>query len=203
MRKLLSPVPVQFLAAVGDCAVLDEQSGLQICFGSKDNSLCSNEELRLQKRLQKDLKSQRFQIFYGPSVEIRTQGLLNPIQARYQTSPHPDFLLPVAVSRRLVYNSTVGNGMQVFFSLFSFFSKFLSSHPLPHPFCQNRPPFPLFSSGKLGKKLDSILCSVLHSVQKIFLLEMLQIVHNFRKNLLFLLPALPFSNCFTVRWQKF
>ena len=203
MRKLLSPVPVQFLAAVGDCAVLDEQSGLQICFGSKDNSLCSNEGLRLQKRLQKDLKSQRFQVFYGPSVEIRTQGLLNPIQARYQTSPHPDFLLSVAVSRRLVYNSTVGNGMQVFFLLFSVFSKFLSSHPLPHPFCQNRPPFPLFSPGRLGKKLDSILCSVLHSVQKIFLLEMLQIVHNFRKNLLFLLPALPFSNCFTVRWQKF
>ena len=203
MRKLLSPVPVQFLAAVGDCAVLDEQSGLQICFWSKDNSLCSNEELRLQKRLQKDLKSKRFQVFYGPSVEIRTQGLLNPIQARYQTSPHPDFLLSVAVSRRLVYNSTVGNGMQVFFSLFSVFSKFLSSHPLPHPFCQNRPPFPLFSSGKLGKKLDSTLCSVLHSVQKIFLLEMLQIVHNFRKNLLFLLPALPFSNCFTVRRQKF
>ena len=26
----------------------------------------------------------------GPSAEIRTQGLLNPIQARYQTSPHPD-----------------------------------------------------------------------------------------------------------------
>ena len=199
MRKLLSPVPVQFLAAVEDCAVLDEQSGLQICFGSKDNFLCSNEELRLQKRLQKDLKSQRFQVFYGPSVEIRTQGLLNPIQARYQTSPHPDFLLSVAVSRRLVYNSTVGNGMQVFFSLFSVFSKFLSSHPLPHPFCQNRPPFPLFSSGKLGKKLDSVL----HSVQKFFLLEMLQIVHNFRKSLLFLLPALPFSNCFTVRRQKF
>ena len=27
---------------------------------------------------------------FGPSVEIRTQGLLNPIQARYQTSPHPE-----------------------------------------------------------------------------------------------------------------
>ena len=27
---------------------------------------------------------------FGPSVEIRTRGLLNPIQARYQTSPHPD-----------------------------------------------------------------------------------------------------------------
>ncbi len=29
---------------------------------------------------------------FGPSVEIRTRGLLNPIQARYQTSPHPDIL---------------------------------------------------------------------------------------------------------------
>ena len=31
--------------------------------------------------------------FFGPSVEIRTRGLLNPIQARYQTSPHPDMQL--------------------------------------------------------------------------------------------------------------
>ena len=30
---------------------------------------------------------------FGPSAEIRTQGLLNPIQARYQTSPHPDLHL--------------------------------------------------------------------------------------------------------------
>ena len=29
--------------------------------------------------------------FFGPSDWIRTSGLLNPIQARYQTSPHPDF----------------------------------------------------------------------------------------------------------------
>ena len=28
----------------------------------------------------------------GPSDWIRTSGLLNPIQARYQTSPHPDIL---------------------------------------------------------------------------------------------------------------
>ena len=28
---------------------------------------------------------------FGPSDWIRTSGLLNPIQARYQTSPHPDF----------------------------------------------------------------------------------------------------------------
>ena len=35
--------------------------------------------------------------FYGPSAEIRTRGLLNPIQARYQTSPHPDFLSSVMI----------------------------------------------------------------------------------------------------------
>ena len=29
---------------------------------------------------------------HGPSDWIRTSGLLNPIQARYQTSPHPDVL---------------------------------------------------------------------------------------------------------------
>ena len=32
-------------------------------------------------------------LLFGPSVEIRTRGLLNPIQARYQTSPHPDIYL--------------------------------------------------------------------------------------------------------------
>ena len=31
-------------------------------------------------------------VFLGPSDWIRTSGLLNPIQARYQTSPHPDLL---------------------------------------------------------------------------------------------------------------
>ena len=30
---------------------------------------------------------------FGPSDWIRTSGLLNPIQARYQTSPHPDIHL--------------------------------------------------------------------------------------------------------------
>ena len=106
---------------------------------------------------------------FGPSVEIRTQGLLNPIQARYQTSPHPDFLLSVAVSQRLVYNSTVGNGMQVFFSLFSVFSKFLSNPPFApsSPASAGTDRSPLSSP---GKKLDSIPRSILHSVQKIFLL---------------------------------
>ena len=39
---------------------------------------------------------------FGPSAEIRTQGLLNPIQARYQTSPHPD-LSPSRCLTRTAY----------------------------------------------------------------------------------------------------
>ena len=35
---------------------------------------------------------------FGPSVEIRTRGLLNPIQARYQTSPHPDIACRLATA---------------------------------------------------------------------------------------------------------
>ena len=35
---------------------------------------------------------------FGPSVEIRTRGLLNPIQARYQTSPHPDTIFTCCIT---------------------------------------------------------------------------------------------------------
>ncbi len=41
---------------------------------------------------QKQRLPQRGILCFGPSDWIRTSGLLNPIQARYQTSPHPDFL---------------------------------------------------------------------------------------------------------------
>ena len=37
------------------------------------------------------------QVLCGPSDWIRTSGLLNPIQARYQTSPHPDIFFFTAV----------------------------------------------------------------------------------------------------------
>ena len=40
----------------------------------------------------KKQKEQMLFLLFGPSVEIRTRGLLNPIQARYQTSPHPDIV---------------------------------------------------------------------------------------------------------------
>ena len=46
---------------------------------------------------------------YGPSVEIRTRGLLNPIQARYQTSPHPDIF-------------AVSNSLLIIPQFFSFFN---------------------------------------------------------------------------------
>ena len=53
---------------------------------------------------------------FGPSDWIRTSGLLNPIQARYQTSPHPDFQFSRAVSRLPEYITTPCREMQVVFS---------------------------------------------------------------------------------------
>ena len=45
---------------------------------------------KITHKLEKTVVSFETTVFHGPSVEIRTRGLLNPIQARYQTSPHPD-----------------------------------------------------------------------------------------------------------------
>ena len=45
------------------------------------------------KKLEKYRDFFRNHGIFGPSVEIRTRGLLNPIQARYQTSSHPDLCL--------------------------------------------------------------------------------------------------------------
>ena len=53
----------------------------------------------------------------GPRDWIRTSGLLNPIQARYQTSPHPDICF---VSRLPEYISTPFQKKQ---ALFFFFPK--------------------------------------------------------------------------------
>ena len=58
---------------------------------------------------------------HGPSDWIRTSGLLNPIQARYQTSPHPETAIRF---RRLDYITTFRGEMQAFFSIFlSFFCR--------------------------------------------------------------------------------
>ena len=46
---------------------------------------------------EKSRNSENCFCFFGPSVEIRTRGLLNPIQARYQTSPHPDLAAQATV----------------------------------------------------------------------------------------------------------
>ena len=50
--------------------------------------------------------------FFGPSVEIRTRGLLNPIQARYQTSPHPDKCLPLKAAS--IYYHTLSENASTF-----------------------------------------------------------------------------------------
>ena len=47
---------------------------------------------------EKSRKSKCSFCFFGPSVEIRTRGLLNPIQARYQTSPHPEIAVFLTTS---------------------------------------------------------------------------------------------------------
>ena len=60
----------------------------------------------------KRLKSQRFQPFFGPSDWSRTSGLLNPIQARYQTALHP---VICAAHQQLSYNNTGILKMQEFF----------------------------------------------------------------------------------------
>ena len=63
---------------------------------------------------------------YGPSVEIRTRGLLNPIQARYQTSPHPDILFfASSESNHLIYNTTERGKCQHIFSEKTIFSSFV------------------------------------------------------------------------------
>ena len=49
--------------------------------------------VRISHSKEKSRNSSNCFCFFGPSVEIRTRGLLNPIQARYQTSPHPDIQL--------------------------------------------------------------------------------------------------------------
>ena len=74
-----------------------------------------------QKSYEKVLKPFDFRTFSGPSDWIRTSGLLNPIQARYQTSPHPEV---AALIGRLDYITTSCEKMQVFFSIFlDFFRK--------------------------------------------------------------------------------
>ena len=64
-------------------------------------------------------------IHFGPSDWIRTSGLLNPIQARYQTSPHPEMLF----TYRLAQDSTLYKNLQpLFFEIRKNF--FERKHPL-------------------------------------------------------------------------
>ena len=64
----------------------------------------------------------RRNLSFGPSVEIRTRGLLNPIQARYQTSPHPDILFAAQFS--LITIPHLFSFFNPLFKFFSFSSRF-------------------------------------------------------------------------------
>ena len=44
-----------------------------------------------KEKLPNAVKTTSDSFIAGPSGESRTHGLLNPIQARYQTALHPDF----------------------------------------------------------------------------------------------------------------
>ena len=60
---------------------------LHLCFGTEKNRRLGSKKARSIRAFR---RRRLLSPHYGPSVEIRTQGLLNPIQARYQTSPHPE-----------------------------------------------------------------------------------------------------------------
>ena len=79
--------------------------------------------VRISPSNEKSRKSKCSFCFFGPSVEILTRGLLNPIQARYQTSPHPD----TQFTWLPAYISTSCQKKQAIFSkfprIFSFISK--------------------------------------------------------------------------------
>ena len=65
--------------------------------------------------------------FYGLGERIRTSVLLNPIQARYQTAPHPDNLC--SREHNIYYHIAFHLSTAFLFSLF-FFKK-------PHRFVSN------------------------------------------------------------------
>ncbi len=56
---------------------------------------------------------------FGPSGESRTHGLLNPIQARYQTALHPD-VFPVFHCRRCLLYTMFADLSTTFFRFFLF-----------------------------------------------------------------------------------
>ena len=61
---------------------------------------------------------------FGPSGESRTHGLLNPIQARYQTALHPD-VWPGVLTGDAVYYSASLDRCQLFFQrIFKKFNAF-------------------------------------------------------------------------------
>ena len=78
----------------------NKKQGLRILF-----PILSNQNIfSIEMKNQNHITMQFWFSLFGPSDWIRTSGLLNPIQARYQTSPHPElfFFWGVRTLRLLV-----------------------------------------------------------------------------------------------------
>ena len=85
------------------------QSMGMLCFSKRfDRMCCGNADvpsihMKNQEEIRKTPDPSRVRGFlYGRSVGIRTPGLLDPNQARYQTSPHPETFLIILERRRNV-----------------------------------------------------------------------------------------------------
>ena len=110
------------------CRLRPASRRLILCTWRRDEAL-SSRQYRYKKRT-----ALFRELFFGPSAEIRTQGLLNPIQARYQTSPHPE--ITARCSGQLRYSTTHKAFWQEVFQ--KFFAKFFilplwANEPLPPP----------------------------------------------------------------------
>ena len=62
---------------------------------------------------------------FGPSGESRTHGLLNPIQARYQTALHPDVFLVFRTSDDSYYSAPFIESQQIFYGFTVFIKLFM------------------------------------------------------------------------------
>ena len=89
LSRFLSFGPSDWIRTSGKCSASRGISMRQIEMRLPAQQEAAGSLLRTKK---KRGNLSRF-LSFGPSDWIRTSGLLNPIQARYQTSPHPDIVL--------------------------------------------------------------------------------------------------------------
>ena len=84
----------------GEMGIFNKKTGSSSCKTAEYRRDSTFEWVRIRGICGKQTEGpKRTLCLFGPSDWIRTSGLLNPIQARYQTSPHPDIHLLSLTSR--------------------------------------------------------------------------------------------------------